>query len=247
MKIIEAFWEQRNLGVKAFEIVITSENRFEDFVAAEKDILAKNAEYIVVKIPVNLREFIWGLPNIGYTFIETAFFIRLHKDKYVVPPFVARLDRSVDTNQVNEGDAVEKVLARINDNVFNTDRISMDPDFTVEQAANRYLCWSRDMLNNGAELYNVAIKDKDIGFFIVKRIDKKTAYAVLTGLYPEYRGTGLGVLLAKKCIDTVWNLGFIKIETSVASNNLDIIRIDQAFGYEIGDVAYVYVKHINKN
>jgi len=244
MKIIDAFWEQRNLGVKAFEIVITSENSFEDFVAVEKEILAKNAEYIVVKIPVNLSEYIWGLSNIGYTFIETAFFISLHKDKYIVPAFVARLDRSVDAKLVNKADAVEKVLVRIKDNVFNTDRISMDPYFTDEQGANRYLCWSRDMINNGAELYNVAIKDKDIGFFIVKRIDKKTAYAVLTGLYPEYRRTGLGVLLLKKCLDTIWDLGFIKIETSVASNNLDIIKIDQAFGFGIDNVDYVYVKHI---
>lgn len=188
--------------------------------------------------------FIWGLPKREYSFIETAFQIVLPKEKYVVPPFVARLDRGVSVSLVTVPTEVDAVLAHIKENIFDTDRVSIDPFFTGEQSAHRYFSWTQDMIHSNCGLYTVAIKGHDIGFFIIKQINETTAYPVLTGLYPAYKGKGVGSLLLKKCIDTVWDRGFGRIESWIVSNNWEILKVDQAFGFTIAALQYVYVKHL---
>ena len=79
MKIIDAIWEKRNLGVKTTEILIQAGDKIEDYSLVEKEIIDNQTKYIVVKTPVNLKEYIWGLPKLGYNFIEVAFEIMLHK------------------------------------------------------------------------------------------------------------------------------------------------------------------------
>ena len=73
MKIIDAIWEKRNLGVKTTEILIQAGDKIEDYSLVEKEIIDNQTKYIVVKTPVNLKEYIWGLPKLGYNFIEVAF------------------------------------------------------------------------------------------------------------------------------------------------------------------------------
>jgi len=244
MKIIDAYWEQRNIGVKAFEVELSNNDCLESFITSEQEIISKGAEYIVVKTPVSMPELLFGLPKLGYTFVENAFSISLQKDNYIVPPFIARLDRGVEVRQVVEDVEIENILSSIKDNMFDTDRISIDPYFTRSQSSNRYFCWTSDMINSGCTVYNVSIKDKDIGFFINKEIDSSTIYPVLAGLYPEYKGKGIGSLLIKKCIDTIFSLGFKKISTTVVSNNYEILKIDLSYGFKIDYLSYIYVKHI---
>lgn len=243
MKIIDAIWEQRNIGVKTFEIEVAPTDTLDDFKLSENQLISGGAEYLVVKLPVNMPKFIFSLPKLGYTLVETSFSISLQRDKYVVPPFITRLDRGVDVNQVVENNKIEFLLSNIRDSLFDTDRISIDPSFTREQSANRYFCWTRDMITSGCKSFNVSIKDRDVGFFINKQLDKSTVYPVLAGLYPDYKGKGLGALLIKKCIDTAFNLGYDKISSVVVSNNFDILKIDLTFGFTIDNLYNVYIKH----
>lgn len=244
LKIIDAVWEVRNLGVRTFEIGIDTDDKPDEFISAEKDVLTKGAEYIIVKTPVNMPEFIWGLPKLGYTFAEMGFFISLNKKEYIVPPFIERLDRGINVTYITSEADIEDILSKYKGNIFDTDRISIDPFFSKGLSARRYLFWTKDMFNQGCKLFNVVIKDKDIGFYIIKPIDEKTAYPVLAGLYPEYKQKGLGALLIKRCIETVWELGFDKIDTSVVSNNINIIKVNLAFGFKVDNFKYVYVKHV---
>lgn len=244
MKIIDAVWEKRNLGVHAFEVQVEGKDSFEEFIREEKEALDQGAEYIVVKAPVNLPDFLWKLPEADYTFIEADLSISLQKKNYEIPPFIARLDRNVEVVQVTNKIEIEKLLSKYKDNLFDTDRISIDPHFSKDLSANRYLCWTQDMLDKGCKLFEICIKDKKVGFFIVKQMNEKVAYPVLAGMYSEYKGKGLGALLIKKCIETIWELGYEKINTSVVSNNLSIIKIHLCFGFEINDLFYTYVKHL---
>lgn len=246
MEIINAIWEKRNLGVHSFEIQIDDNDSFDEFISKEKEVLEQRAEYIVVRIPVNIADFIWKLPQLGYTFVETDFTIGLKKNNYKVPPFIARLDRNIDVIQITEKYEIENLLTKFKENLFDTDRISIDPFFSKELSSNRYLYWTQDMLTQGCKLFEISIKGKRIGFFIVKQIDEKTAYPVLAGLYSEFKNKGLGSLLIKKCVETIWELGFEKISTTVVSNNLSIIKVDLCLSFEIEKLSYVYVKHIRK-
>lgn len=245
MKIIDAIWEKRNLGFKTTEILIQAGDKIEDYSLVEKEIIDNQTKYIVVKTPVNLKEYIWGLPKLGYNFIEVAFEIMLHKNSYTVPKFLERLDRGIEVVEITSKEELEEVFDKFNDDIFDTDRISIDPIFPHGTSSKRYINWTKDIIEEGAKLYEIRLKEKKVGLFLVKRIDEKSAYPVLAGLYPEYQGKGLGTLLIKKCIETIWGLGYENIKTGVASNNFDIIRIDLGFGFEIKNILYVYVKHIN--
>jgi len=36
MEIIDAYWEERNLGVKSYEVILSQEDTMEDFILQEK-------------------------------------------------------------------------------------------------------------------------------------------------------------------------------------------------------------------
>lgn len=244
MKIIDAEWEIRNIGVKTFEIMVDKEDTMEKFEEEERNIIDKKAEYIVVKTPVNMPEFIWGLSKLGYTFLEMNLSIGLTKDKFVVPNYISRLDRNMEVVHIAEKSELEKKLEIFKNDIFDTDRISVDPFFKKGSSANRYFFWINDMINSGCKFYNLRYKEKNLGFFLVKKIDEKTAYPVLAGLYPEYKGKGLGGVLIKRCVETIWENGFERIYTNLVSNNIEIIKIDLSIGFTIESSSYVYVKHI---
>ena len=59
MKIIDAFWEERNLGVKSFEIVVSEDDTMHDFLCQEKRLIENGAKFILLKAPVNVADFLF--------------------------------------------------------------------------------------------------------------------------------------------------------------------------------------------
>ena len=66
MKIIDAVWEKRNLGVETVEFVV--ENSDTEIVMGE--ILEAEKQYNVVKLPTNKPELMKLLQENGYRFVE---------------------------------------------------------------------------------------------------------------------------------------------------------------------------------
>lgn len=244
MKIIDAFWEKRNLGVTSYEIVVSEEDTIQEFLNQEKTLVEQGAKYIVAKVPVNLPDFLFKLPNAGYIFMEASFALSLKKANYVCPPHVARFDRNMEIRIAESPDDRQRVFDEIGKGIFNTDRIALDKDFSQDIANTRYINWMKDLVDQGNIIYEVFSHNKPMGFYQLKKIDDNKAQGILTGVYEEYATSGLGTLVMKKLYDTVWALGYKIYFATVVTNNLKALRSNLIFGSDIDAITYHYIKHI---
>ena len=244
MKFVHAIWERENLGVDAYEVFLENQDALLEFKREEQKLIEAGGEYFVVKTPVNRSDLLFGLPALGYTFVETLFRIAIERCDYHVPQSIARFDRGLTVAERTASEEQEAVFGRIREGVFKSDRISMDPHFPKEKTAARYINWIGQLIAQGGKLYEVLNRGQAIGVFIIKRIDAQTVDPVLMGLYQEDRNRGLGTLLHKKTLDTCFAQACDRITSTYVSNNAKILRVYANVGAAITDVLYTYVKHV---
>ena len=70
MNVIDAFWEERNLGVTCYEIQMERSDTAES--AADTLDRLEQRQYMVVKIPSSRYDLVPLIQSRGYAFIETA-------------------------------------------------------------------------------------------------------------------------------------------------------------------------------
>lgn len=249
MKIIDAFWEERNLGVTCYELEPGLADSLEE-VAAELDGLAER-QYMVAKIPSARYDLVRLFQDRGYSFIETAIKLEFNYKKlgYKPPEFPNRLQKICDKSSwavMDESDLAQ-MSAEINKNMFHTDRIFTDPAFTKEQATRRYDLWIKDIIEQRHILRKVVFDHKTIGFFADKEISSKVYQGILGGLYTDYQDTGIGFIYYYASFMSRAEDGIEKMITSVSGNNPTALQLNTLFGAEIKGLTYVFVKHVNQN
>ena len=245
MKILHAICEQTNLDVDAYELQAGTDDTPEVLQAEEQRLLACGAEYLVVKTPVNRPDWLFTLPEMGYTFVETVFHVTIRRNEYHMPAAIARFDRGLTVLERTKTAEQISVYTRIRNGVFKSDRISIDPAFSLAQSANRYVNWIKQMLEDGGRLYEVVQGARPVGFFIIHRVDAVTVDPVLMGLYDEEHNRGMGALLHKKTLDTCFAHDCKRLTSTIVSNNAKVLRIYVNAGATIADTLYTYVKHVN--
>ena len=244
LKTTHAVWELENIGVNAWEIALDANDTPEMLAEEEKRIIAEGAEYIVVKTPVNCQQLIFGLPKLGYSFVEMVFHVMIRRDEYHMPATIARFDRGLTVVERTEESERERVYSLIRQGVFRSDRVSIDPAFGREKGGNRYANWLRGMIEKGGFLYEVMKGDKPIGFFVICRKDETTVDPVLMGMYDEENDRGMGALLHKKTMDTCFTHECKRLTSTIVSNNAKVLHVYVNAGATITDTLYTYVKHV---
>ena len=244
MNTVHAIWEQENIGVDAYETELTQQDSTQDYAQVEQALLASGAQYLVVKTPVNCPDLLFGLPQLGYTLVETVFHVSIRRDDYHMPAAIARFDRGLTVVERIESADRARVYALIRAGVFKSDRVSIDPAFTLAQAGNRYANWLAQMLTAGGKLFEVLQGEKPIGFFVITRVDEQTVDPVLMGLYDEQNDRGMGALLHKKTLDTCFAQDCSRLSSTIVSNNAKVLRVYVNAGATITDTQYTYIKHV---
>lgn len=242
MKIIDAFWEKRNLGVSTTEVTIEKDDSIEEIVSNLKKI---DSEYVVVKCHTADVDLNFELAKLGFTFVETLINVT-HNLKNVQLDMIQQ--RIADSVSYQEMDAVdlEQLFSELNKGLFYTDRVYLDSHFPKESAANRYKLWLQDELNRGSQIYKLTYKDKSIGFFIFKDLGDGVAYPFLAGIYPEFQKFSFGSMFIYKPIEEAVKRKFKMISTYVSSNNFNAVNSHVKMGFNIRNMQYVFVKHNQK-
>lgn len=242
MKIIDAKWEERNLGLKTIEIEFDSL----DFVC-NIDLMAntiKNVEsfyqYSVIKIPVNQIEANMLLQECGYTFHETQFTIKKKLSEVTESTFPNYIG-NVSLELIQEK---QRILKNIDNDMFETDRISLDKTFGREIANKRYRNWINDLSSETHLIYVLVDKTVDVGFFVVSANSSKIANIPLGGIYSDHKKKGYGIDLVYLPMIISKQLNCIFSQTKVSSNNKPILDIYMHFGYSIKNIHYVFTKII---
>jgi len=239
LRIIDAIWEKRNLGVTCVEATIEPA----DTIAEIRSQLAEaSAQYMVVKLPAGRADAMFCLSELGYAFIEAS----IHITWKVAPLELSGLQRRMadGTGHALMDDADRQVLwSELRKGIHNTDRASVDPHFAKERAAERYVGWIQDELARGTDVYKLTLKGQAIGYFTMKHLGDGVYYPFLGGMYESHQNSGLGFLVAYKPMCEVAARGGRSISTYISTNNERAIRIHVSLGFNFGQVTYVYVKH----
>ena len=240
LKIVDAFWEKRNLGVCCHEIEIELGDEA-DFL--KKELPLNEAAYTVVKVPSNKFDVMFLLQELGYTYIESSINLVHDLKEIRLNPLQQRIMDSVSYSTMTDKD-IDHVFREIRKGIFTTDRIYIDPYFSHEQAANRYVNWIGDELERGCKIFKLTYKNDSVGFFTFKDIGNGVCYPFLAGMYEKYLNSGLGICTIEKPLKHAIKMNYKKYSTFISSNNTSTFSAHVALNFSFRKIYHVYIKHI---
>ena len=242
MKIVDAYWERRNLGVDVKEIVCDELDTVEEL----KEILRHvEAPYSVVKIPSGCVPLLLAAQQCGYFLIEASISYEGSMKTLCVPRVYGHFAPHVSISEAS-GELVRKALDEMESGrIFTTDRIALDPMFSREMAGKRYANWCRDEMEAGAEMEIAYYKGEPFAFNISREEkDRPGAFlGLMGGMFSTFLNKGMGFLLVHCEIEACrknggkWYLG------TTSSNNMPSLRLHLRYGFEITRTQYVLIKH----
>ncbi len=237
MKVIDAVWEKRNLGIDACEVLFEREDAVADISSEFERI---SAPYTVVKVPSERNDISEYVQKNGYRYIEDLIGMEHDLHDQVRHPLHQRLYEAVAYRSMTEEDYAV-LQHEIQSGIFDSDRISKDLKFGKSISAVRYCNWVADLREQGAALYTMLYRQEPSGFIILLTKDGSCYQSVLGGAYRRYLKTGLGMVQKEQ--EIVKKLGGKKLTTNVSSNNPSQLKALVANGYVPVTVQHVFVKH----
>lgn len=237
MKIIDAFWEKRNLGVTCNEVILEKD----DSIAEVSNLNSLCSEYQVVKMPVERSDLIFEIQDLGFNFVEIIFGSSHNLILPELSPPLKRVKNAIDCREADVNQ-IENIKEKILSGMFKTDRIAIDPYFGLEKSAKRYVGWLSDEIDNGGYVYELYYKDRAVGFFVLK-CEGDACDARIGGVYTESNVLGLGVLLNYFEIEVARNLKCSVLHGAFSSNNPSVFNINDILGYSTRPAFNVFVKH----
>ena len=243
MKVIDAYWEKRNLGKSTVEITFSDNEPINEdcFISAVGDY-----EYVVCKVPVGDVNVNHTLNKFGFCFIESSFELGCDVEKINLNPLLKRLDRDVDYVQIITEEDLNILKNNFEKGIVKTDRIALDTNFGVQYSSKRFYNWILDEIDKESTVWHLKFKGQNIGFFGLKKIGQNGVfYPFLGGIYDEFSKSGLGFSILTKATDLIKKCNGNKIITYVSSNNLPILKLHLDLGFSINNIHNVFTRHYN--
>lgn len=243
MKIIDATWEKRNLGIATQELIVEDNDCIEDFKA---NIHSIATPYTVLKIPSNKVDFTWYAEDNHFRFIESQLDIACNL-KRVLPEAEKLLTRNknfiVESNNTDE--MFDLVASKIKQGIFYTDRIALDPYFNAEIANLRYANWLLDMKDKENAHLQIMRKGNEIVAFNLNKQQNTISHGLIGGIFKDFQKEPLGLYWGASIITNLSTIGGItNWQTSVSSNNFSVIKIWEYLGMQVSNIISVFVRHV---
>ncbi|MDR1774988.1 MAG: hypothetical protein LBS17_00780 [Actinomycetes bacterium] len=235
MRIIDAVWEKRNLGVETHEIELDGSEDLQNV----RDVLAYDkSRYCVVKSPIGRLDLYEELSTLGFHYAESLFTLRADTLK------IADSGSESDTCFRLALDAdVDELLQAVESGLFTTDRIALDPVFGPRIAARRYCNWIRDEIARNADLVILLFEGMPVGFTLLREADLGTCKVALCGMYPPYQSRGLSGLIVRAGLERTRAMGQRVLLTPISSNNPASLKAHIKAGCVPDTIQYVFVRH----
>lgn len=240
MKVVDAVWEKRNLGVTCFEIRMEYMDNMED--VSKRYNALDEKQYMVVRIPSVRYDMLRFFQQKGYQFSETAVTLEHGLKSIDVPRRLEKICESCSWEIMTEDD-IQVLHQELYQNIFKSDRVYTDPYFTGQQAAQRYDYWIQDLIRAGNTPYKVICHGNTVGFFLNKEIKEKIYDGLLAATYQEFEGTGMGYCIQYAGIKYAMQQGASKYIGHVSANNPAVLKVLLSIGFSIKEMEYIFVKH----
>lgn len=243
MKIVDAVWEKRNLGVETVDFTIEENDEIQNV----KELLSKyNEPYQVMHVPSGKTDILLSAQRLGFSVIEVNVNLGHQMKDVLIPKLFLRYEKDISYHDAAE-EEIGNILSIIEQGeMFVTDKIAKDPFFGKEKSGHRYRCWCEQVLENNASVVVCQYRNENIGFEVYTRnLKTNKATNIVGGVFPKHTGGGLGFaplwveLLHQK------EAGIKSVVTSVSSNNIPVLKLHELLGYRVQDMTYVLVKHLD--
>lgn len=242
MRVTDAWWEKRNIGVETQEITCEEADTADSL---KEGLSGLTAGYQVLRVPAGRADLLFAAQENGFLLVEDLAKLEIDVDKLVIPAYSERLLANMTTGPATE-EEINRILTDVREGkVFQTDRISTDPTFSKAIADIRFYNWMEDLIQAGAAFVVARYKEKAVAFGINKPVDERLYDAVLGGMCPDAGVTGVGFSGIYANTMSVKEQGGARAVTRVSSNNLPMIRLHLTMGYQLQEFTYVLVRHVN--
>lgn len=223
MKVINAFWEQRNLGLKVCEIIFDVKDNPDIASIAE---LEREYEYLVAKIPATAVELVHVLENNGFRYLENQIVLQFSSDQY------KKLDDSwksrfkdITCNKVTEEGTLIYISNQIRKGLYVNGRISSDPLIPEGVSDLRIINWLNDLfIKKNASIYILSEQNIPVGYFVLEKIKNVHLNIVQAGIFRDYQNRGFSFLLLYHILRKACEDGFKGIFASISSGNRKTIN-----------------------
>jgi GNAT superfamily N-acetyltransferase len=224
---------------RTFEIVSWNTDNFP---AAFCDLVLKeqlvSGDLVYVRIPANDVERIKQTEAAGFYFVECSVGASLNLSRWNHKQF-----KTVPTYRAGD-DSISSILT-IAASTFTELRFNRDPYISNEAANNRYLTWVKNAYRDGQIIRYITAREEIAGFSLLRNLDEKTLVWNQAGLKPEYKNSGLGMILYASILAWCKNEGFEQILGGFSVANLSALNVHAALGFRLTEptvVLHYYVK-----
>lgn len=234
-------WDDEILSRKSCEVEIPSVFDNEIY----NELKSLEYDYIVIKSPSKLHKSFLEFTSRHFFQVETQFKLDLNLIDYNNPGEISKkLLNGIEYRRIISDSELESIVQLIIQNdPFNSDRISIDPQFSIKIANIRYVNWLRNLYRNMGEIYEVTLDNTPLGAFVISPISKNEVSLVLTFLYDIKSFGGIGILLILMSRKVALVSGYKSMTTKISSNNSSSLKIHLDIGFKISEVNNVYVFH----
>jgi len=242
MKIIDAFWEERNLGRRTAEIVVEKDDSFPVLLETLGRI-EKEKDYIVVKFPPTFVPSWQELESRGYRFAECLLSFAIQISEFHEKKEYRLFREEQGIEKVDTPEQLAYLQGEFRKGIFETDRIALSPFFGAEKGNFRYSMWVNDLFSKPVSShFFITWKGKRVGFFSIRECGKGTAQGLLTGIFQGFRKKHLGFGVVYHPLKLLKEKGFVRYSTVVSSNNLPAVRLYPHFGFQVTEIQNVFVR-----
>lgn len=235
-------WDEKSLGLRTAEIIITNYNDFYQFELSYKDLemnlLSLGVEFIYTRVcskDLLLRDYI---QKVGFYFVETSIEVVCNNlrdfTKRKLPKIVYKLAENEDIVTI-------KSIAR---DSFNFGRFHEDINLLLSKSQLRYSNWIDDLVIQNAEIYVAKVGNTIVGFNIQK-IDftEKKAKLILAGCKSGAEVFTLS--LWNEILDNNKNKGLNKVSALISASNIGVFNIYLNYNFKIEKTYFGFHKKIN--
>ena len=240
MKVVDAVWEKRNLGVTCCEITVDDDDKRED--VQRIMYISKKYQYVVFKVASTRPDIVRLLQDEGYRYIECLLTTSLQLKDFKVPVKYKTVVDKCSLKRMDD-EEIKFLCDELDKGLFHTDRVYIDPHFSHDLAANRYKNWMLDLVHNGIDIYKVVYEGDDVGFVLNKEIKPNVYDGILIGVYSKYANSGMGYCVECASASFYKSLRAKKILGRVSTNNPEAVKVVSSFGSIIKRIDYIFVMH----
>lgn len=218
MKVIDAYWEKRNLGLKVCEIVF-DKNETADPVKITD--LENSFDYLVAKVPAESVSLVHLLENKGFRYLENQQVIYFQTREF------SNIDKTWETRfkdfhskKVSDTKSLNEICDQIMKGLYIRGRISADPDIKEGISDLRIVNWLNDIYSKeNISVYYLSKNDTIIGYFVLDRLNNSHINIVQAGIFKNYQDRGYSFLLLFNILRTSFKEGKTGIFATISTNN----------------------------